>query len=213
MDTQEVMKRLNAAHDPEHWAFFEELRIGTGMTKDSKQRLDAWAIHYHTSKRNVVRTYELKVSRSDFMHELKDPKKRRAGLRLAHEFYFVTPKDMCKIEEIPVECGLMEVDEDGKMHTTIPAPFRDVEPPTWLFLAAICRRLDKPRLDAYTHYLNEDGKLEMYANAITIALQDHIEKWKNFNQGNKEVPDQIADALTAVYHDALDRVEQNKRIK
>lgn len=213
MKTDEVMEKLKMMHDPRKWAGFEELRIGTGFGKDSEGRLDYWAIHYYPSKRNVVRCYELKVSRSDFKHELASPIKRRAGLRLSNEFYFVTPKGLCRIEEIPVECGLMEVGENGEMETIIKAPYRDTHPPTWLFVSSICRRMDKPRLGEFLEFMKEDGKLEMYGHAVTQALQEHIHRWQNFNQGNKEIPDKIADALVAVYHDALDAVEQNKKIK
>lgn len=37
----------------------------------------------------------------------------------------------------------MEIKEDGEVVETVEAPFRDIEPPTWLFVAALCRRLDK----------------------------------------------------------------------
>lgn len=35
--------------------------------------------------------YEVKISRADFLSELKQPIKRRIGLRYSNEFYFVTP--------------------------------------------------------------------------------------------------------------------------
>ena len=213
LKTPEVMHRLKMSHDPQKWAFFEELRIGTGFGKDSEQRLDAWAIHYHPSKRNVSICYEVKVSKSDFKKEITTPIKRRAGLRLSNEFYFVTPKGLCKIEDIPLECGLIEVDDKGVMETIIAAPFRDVHPPTWLFVASISRRMDKPRLEEFLHFLSEDGKLEMYSAAVVATLKEHIERWKNFSQGNKEIPDKIADALAAVLNDSLDVVEQNRKIK
>ena len=35
--------------------------------------------------------YEVKTSRADFLSELKQPLKRRIGMRYSNEFYFVTP--------------------------------------------------------------------------------------------------------------------------
>lgn len=212
MITDEVLNNLELFHDPREWAFFRELRIGTGFSDDSAQRLDAYAIHYHPSKRNVTRTYELKVSRSDFKKELDDPLKRRAGVRLSHEFYFVTPKGLCTVEEIPVECGLMEVHEDGSVNTVIRAPFRDVEPPTWLFLASVCRRFDKPRLAEYMAYLEENKKLKLYGDISIRVAKEHIENWRNFSGGNKEIPDKIAAAIEELLLDIEASIEENRKI-
>ena len=200
-------------HNPSAWAYFEELRIGTGMSKDSLQRLDAWCINYYPSHRNVTRCYEVKVSRSDFNKELSDPVKRRAGLRVSNEFYFITPKGLCEVGEIPIECGLMEVDKYGEWETIVPAPFRDVNPPTWLFLSAICRRMDKYRLEEYLEIMKQDQELQMYGKKTIDILSDKIKELRDFNQGNKEIPDKIADTLTGVLHDVEDAVKHETRIK
>lgn len=135
-----IINALKNKYPEKDYGFFVELRIGGGFSKDSEQRFDAWSISYFPSKRNVTTCFEVKISKSDFMHEIKNPKKRRAGLRLANEFYFVTPEGLLEITDIPPECGLLEVTEGGLIRTTIHAPFRDIEPPTWLFLSSICRR-------------------------------------------------------------------------
>ena len=52
---------------------------------------------------------EIKVSRADFLAEIKrKPLKRRAGLRLSNESYFVAPKGIIEIDELPPEAGLLE---------------------------------------------------------------------------------------------------------
>lgn len=213
IDTEMLLRSLDAIHPPDKWAGFPELRVGTGRGGDSEQRFDYWAIHYYKSKQNKVVAYEIKASRSDFLHEIKKPKKRRAGLRLSNEFYFVCPKGMVKIEEIPVECGLMEVDELGVVKTIIKAPFRNTIPPTFNFMASFCRRLDKDRYSLYNQFLEEDGKLKLYGDATLQVIKDHIERWKSYNVGSKEVPDQIVTALESVYYDVIDAVNKNKKIK
>ncbi len=40
---------------------------------------------------------------------MKQPLKRRIGLRYSNEFYFVTPAGLVNLSEIPVECGLVEI--------------------------------------------------------------------------------------------------------
>ena len=204
LKTDQVMHALSLSHDPKEWGFFEELRIGTGYGKDKEQRLDAWAIHYFPSKQNVTRSYELKSSRTDFLKELATPIKRRASLRLSNEMYFVTPKGLCKIEEIPVECGLIEVDDTGKMAVVIPAPFRNIMPPTMSFIASICRRYDKERAQLIGLELADRRKKLEEAESAMKVIDQHIKKWKDYNRGNKEVPDKIAVAMEDLKEDLAD---------
>jgi hypothetical protein len=213
LDAHTIVGVLQKKHDPRQWAFFDELRIGTGYGKDSEQRMDAWAIHYFPSKRNVVRCYEIKISRNDFFSEIKKPLKRRAGLRLSNEFYFVVPAGLVQAEEVPLECGLMEVvEKDGKyiVNTVVPAPFRDVMPPTWLFLASICRRVDRFRLTSWFDSMHKDIENKMYGIAVVDALQRHIDRWANWKDGSKEVPDRIAAALKDLKYEVFEIIRNNK---
>ena len=144
------------------WLFFRELRVGTGRRNRSAQRLDAFALNClpHLAMKRVC--YEVKTSRADYLCELKQPIKRRMGMRYSNEFYFVAPPKLLRTEEIPVECGLIEAgvataDEwralfprhTGLFHfdpaksaycvVTVPAPWRDSPGPTWEFTAAMLR--------------------------------------------------------------------------
>lgn len=209
-----IIKVLEASHDPVTWAFFNELRIGTGFGKDAEQRFDAWAIHYHPSKRNVTRCYEVKISRSDFRSEIRKPLKRRPGLRLANEFYFVTPENMLEPGEIPPECGLMEVGSDGKLKIKVVAPFRDVMPPTWLFTSALCRRIDAARAMEIHIKAKADAYLKMAEMATNIALDRHIRKWRNHNVGSREIPDKILDALEDLKREVAEIIKiQSKNVE
>src|SRR6478752_7123538 len=100
--------------------------------------------------------YEIKTSRADFLCEMKQPLKRRVGLRYSNEFYFVTPSGMLDVSEVPVECGLIEVCRSKAQNATllgpetlrhfspeheaccqvvVPAPWRETPGPTWQFVA------------------------------------------------------------------------------
>lgn len=205
-----VIKQLEGLHPADEWAFFVELRVGTGYGKDSQQSFDAYAIHYMKGKRNVTRCYEIKVSRSDFFSEIKKPLKRRAGLRLSHEFYFVTPKGLVKIEEVPAECGLIEVEENGKIEVTIEAPYREALP-TWQFLATISRRLDASR--RLEQEFEEKVRSALYEReAITRScLERHLEKWRKHNIGSREIPDKILDAMEDLKLEVEDSMQRNRK--
>ena len=55
------------------WLFLRELKVGTSKRNGSVQRLDAFALNTlpHTAMKRVC--YEVKVSRADFLAELKSP--------------------------------------------------------------------------------------------------------------------------------------------
>src|SRR6059058_3343517 len=90
------------------WLFLRELRVGTGRRNSSAQRLDAFALNCfpHQVMKRVC--YEVKTSRADYLGELRQPLKRRIGMRYSNEFYFVVPGGMLSITEVPPECGLIE---------------------------------------------------------------------------------------------------------
>lgn len=130
------------------WAFFEELRIGTGYGGSNiEQRIDAWAMSMWPSKNLTRIAYEVKVSRADFLKEIAAPLKRRRALLYSNLYYFITPPGLVKPEEVPIECGLQEVLDapegytSNRLKTIVEAPWRDNPPPPWSFFAAIARRV------------------------------------------------------------------------
>lgn len=151
MKAKDVVEALRKRHEKREWAFFPELRVGTGYQTrrlakqgiNPEQRLDAFAMNLYPSKKHMRITYEIKVSRSDFLHEIKNPMKRKQGLELSNEFYFVTPVGLVKPEEIPAECGLIEVYANLSSRIKVRAPHREGTEPSWNFIASIARRVQK----------------------------------------------------------------------
>jgi hypothetical protein len=164
------------------WLFLRELKVGTGRRNGSIQRLDAFALNClpHQAMKRVC--YEVKVSRADFLCELRHPLKRRIGMRYSNEFYFVTPGEMLNPSEVPVECGLIEAGyaapdrwlalqprQNGYFHydpvttaycmVTVPAPWRDTPGPTWQFVAAMLRNQQRQMEEAKPKPRPEQQKL------------------------------------------------------
>lgn len=150
MTAQEILRIIKLEYlDKRQWAFFEELRVGTGFRNVRKginpeQRIDAWVINCYPSKKFERIAFEIKVSRSDFLCEINNPEKRQQALVLSNKFYFAAPKGLIGLDEVPEECGLVEF-EDGKFcKWTKKAPWRDTDNPGWQFVASICRRQLRP---------------------------------------------------------------------
>jgi len=51
--------------------------------------------------------FEVKISRSDFIRELQNPLKHKWALECFHEFWFVAPKDVIQLAELPPNIGWM----------------------------------------------------------------------------------------------------------
>lgn len=211
--TAYITEKLGDLHSPLEWVYLQELRIGGGYGKDSEQRLDGFAIAYAPSKQNRAIVYEVKVSRSDFMSEIKKPIKRRRGLAYSNEFYFVCPQGMVKVEEVPPECGLIEVSEQGDLLITTKAPFRDTFPLPRNFIASVLRRLDRERLYNFLKQMDEDTWVKETGNVVLGVLADHIDRWANYTQGSKEIPDKIAAALRDVRNDVLQEMINKKLMR
>jgi hypothetical protein len=153
MKAIDVLEALEKRHSPlgREWAFYGELRAGTGYSTydyvkqqrnpyNPEQRFDAWAINLFPSKKHERIVYEIKVSRGDFLHEIKNPEKRKQALDLSNYFYFATPKGLVRPEEIPSECGLIEISEDLTSRIKVRAPYRETDGLTWQFLSSVARR-------------------------------------------------------------------------
>lgn len=140
MTATEVLAILQRRHDARTWAFFPELRLGTGYGSKWEQRIDAWAICYYPSKGLQRIAYEIKVSRGDWLAELKQPQKRAGAMEISNLFYFVAPPGVIREDEVPDGCGLMTVC-DGDARKIVEAPYRDCAAPPWRFVASLARRL------------------------------------------------------------------------
>lgn len=110
MNTTEVIHRLEALHPREHgeWSFHREL-FG----------IDAYAVRLYMGDRPHYRrvAYEVKVSRADFLNELRKPEKRRPALGLSHHYYFAMPAELAarclaEVEELIPEAGVLAVHEE-----------------------------------------------------------------------------------------------------
>ena len=169
MDVPQILEILETAlhASASEWMFLRELRVGTGRGRHSLQRLDAFALNCYPHRGMKRICYEIKMSRADFRTELKNPLKRRIGMRFSNEFYFVTPAGMLKAEDVPADSGLVEVGHAGSIEEwkavlarqagffhydaetrdycvlIVPAPWRETPGPTWELVAAMMRNQRK----------------------------------------------------------------------
>jgi hypothetical protein len=187
MTAKEITELLRRRYSPPEWAFFSELRVGTGyvgfdhnQVKNPEQRLDGWAINCWPSKGLTSIAFEIKVSRSDFLSEIANPDKRQQAIAHSNEFYFVTPAGLIGAEEVPEECGLMIVKDDALRIVKRPATNNN---PLlkWQFVASIARRTGDIGQEPYRVEKRKSSRLENQlrkANEEKQRLRRDRNKWQ-----------------------------------
>lgn len=83
----------------------EQVPDGTGMHQG--HWIDVAVFDLWPSEGLLRSAFEIKVSRSDFIRELQHPNKYKWVLECFHKFWFVAPKDVIQLEELPVNAGWM----------------------------------------------------------------------------------------------------------
>ncbi len=118
-------------------------RMGCGHGNDFERTVDVFGIS--TCKPWTRFALEIKVSRSDFQADAKNPIKQRRARLVANKFYYVAPLGLLDWREVPLWAGLAELRDNGMMRITVEAPYQDTVPPTWRFVAQLARQAAKVR--------------------------------------------------------------------
>jgi len=159
MKSSEVLQLLNKRYSAPERAFIPEFRCGTGYSRES--RADAIAMELWPSAKGgmEITGFEVKVSRADWLRELKIPNKATPVKQFCDRWYLVVSdlKVITYANELPHGWGLMHC-ENGELHTLIEAPKLEPVPLDKAFIAALFRRAT--RVDALSHIVppNNDYK-------------------------------------------------------
>ena len=97
--------RLQGTFSPPAYITLEEVRDATGF--DGHRTADAIAVSLYRSRGKAIWGFEMKVSRSDWLHELKQPEKAESIMRYCDYWALVVPnKDIVKPGELPATWGM-----------------------------------------------------------------------------------------------------------
>lgn len=123
----------------------EHVRAGAGFEQRTADfiAVDTW----ESSMRQgwlTMHGVEVKVSRSDWLRELKDPDKAATGMRFASHCWLAVPDPSIVREgELPLSWGLLAPAGSRGLVARIPATGRRVEPITPTAIAALLRAVAK----------------------------------------------------------------------
>lgn len=134
----------------DRWVRAEHVRNGTGFNGYSEADYKKWgrstgplrtadffAIDTWESKGHLIHGHEVKVSRSDWLHELADPSKAEAFKRYAHHWWLVVPDaSIVRPGELPDGWGMLAF-RGARLHAVKRSPLLTPEPmpvPIWISL-------------------------------------------------------------------------------
>lgn len=181
--TEKILKALQ--HHFTSWGrcnvLFPELRLGSGYSDIAQRRIDLFMIS--AEKGNYTTAFEIKVSRGDFLKDIKDSLKQRGARLYATNFFYVAPEGLIKPEEVPVWAGLMEYSfEDQRFRTKVPAPLSSRNTPSWGLVCSLVRRVNEKiyrdkNADLENIILNYENELKRALNLLkAIANKTYIDE-------------------------------------
>lgn len=152
MKSSDIRAALSRKFCAPEWAIFYEVGEGTGAR--GGRYADAVAMNLWPSRGCELHGFEIKVSRSDWLNELKQPDKSEPVQRNCDRWWVVTPADIIKPGELPPTWGHYIVKGNGLNVATI-AP--QLERANWQppFLAALLRRAHEHAAASVRDGINE----------------------------------------------------------
>ena len=136
--SSDVVRAIFDKHSGPEWVRFAEVSSSTGY--NSGRRADAICMAIWPSKGYVIHGYEVKVSRADFLKEMKDINKAEEVGKYCDYWWLATPVGLVDVNEVPERWGLIELCKNG-MRIKKQAPQRDA--PSELprdFIASLLRK-------------------------------------------------------------------------
>jgi hypothetical protein len=123
MKASDVIKCLKTRFSGPEWAFATELALVPGF---SDRRADAVAMNCFPAAKFgcAVFGFEIKVSRSDFLHELKHPNKRMETYAGVDALFLAVPAGLIDKEEVPLDMGLITCKEGSARISRMPEGFK-----------------------------------------------------------------------------------------
>jgi hypothetical protein len=142
----DVVSALRCHYTPDAYAFFEQVGNSTGGR--ASNWADCVVVGLWPSRGLDIVGIEVKVSRQDWLSELKNPKKAEAVAKFCDYWYLaVGDADIVREGELPTNWGLYVPRKDGRIHCAKAAVKNETPELSRGFIAAVLRRASAPTSD------------------------------------------------------------------
>ena len=189
LQAHDLFHRLQGTFSEPNYITLEEVRDATGF--DGVRTADALAISLYRSRGKALWGFEMKVSRADWLKELKQPEKAESILRYCDYWALVVPnKDIVKSGELPPTWG-MYVAQKTRLKCVVPCPKLEPLPMSMTMFTAIAYALNRKQSKADEAILRKERE-EGYKEGVKRSGSDFYErsyttlqeKMKEFEEGS-----------------------------
>lgn len=136
LNSEHALAMLAKRYPAPEWALMREVAPATG---GGTRYADAIAVNLWSSRGHAIHGFEIKVSRSDWLRELKQPQKADELCRNCDHWWIVAPRGVVKDGELPPTWGLLDLRETGLVQA-VGAAKLEAAPLTRAFFASLMRR-------------------------------------------------------------------------
>lgn len=205
MSKVDVYSLLRKRYPAEEYVLLKEVSDATGSRNRS---LDYMVVNLWPSRGLSIIGIEQKSHRSDWLNELKNPKKQELHYKYCDYFYLLTTAEkVAYINEIPETWGWMHI-KDGSIRIIKQAPKNDAESiPRSLLCSMLRRAADK------TGYVYETLVDEKVLERVKDKELQFENKYKYLNQQYDELREIIREFEKYSGIDIMGRYSYNQKLK
>lgn len=183
MTSDEIKAMLLNKYCPPQFATFLEVGSSTG---GAAAYADAVSYNLYRSTGHEITGFEIKVSRGDWLNELKQPWKSDTIMQYCDRWWLVAPKGVANIEEIPKAWGFFEV-VNGKFFTRKRAPQLEggkvIDPG---FIASLLRRSTEDVVPRKTVWEQREKAKEEARREFTDQIETSKKKLEEYKKNVNE---------------------------
>lgn len=166
-DVRAAIRKRYGSHE---WVCCNE--VGNSGSSSSV-RIDMIAMNMWQSKGYALEAFEIKVSRGDWLREMKQPEKADKIMGQVERFWLVAPEGVAKPDEIPSTWGYLRYCANAELRQIVKAPVLDAKPISRGFVAQMLRRANENDAEAINKLAHSiaDEKMGYERERHTAELQ------------------------------------------
>jgi hypothetical protein len=173
MKSEDIRLRLRNYFPTGEWALMFEVLDATGG--HASRSCDAVAMNTWPSRGLAIHGIEIKVSRSDWLSELKKPAKAEAIAKFCDYWWLAAPKEIVKFGELPEGWGMIAPNGNSMRVVRQAAKNEHAVPPTRMFVASVLRNAG--RIDENELRLKSAAMIEGERAKLQTDIDRQVE-WK-----------------------------------
>jgi len=179
-ETSQVVNALRKKYDDGafSYAFLEQVANGTGLK--ANRHADAIAVQLWESRGLNITGFEIKVSRQDWIKEMKHPDKAEPIAQYCHYWYLVVGnEDILQLGELPDTWGLMVPHTKETLKIVKEAKLnQNIKPVDLVFLCAVLRQTQNQLTDVSKLQLEYKRGFDEGKKVGTEHTKNDADYWK-----------------------------------